>query len=220
MFFVIYAGMKYVQVVDAAAIQVVKIAHVPMLSLKRINNMEIIIVIAQRKCQYPGEYGPECIACMSEYEYKDNPEFITNAVKENRENGEFDTVEIMRVYVDKKEIDSILYKRPAIKAKVIPNVDEANSMLVHSNSHPLESSFNTLTYSQKWKLWTSQHGLWKCHECEAIMSDRPNRAPPFPGSSVHCGECNAELTRRTGGGQSDPFGWVLIPTPLQQEPMG
>lgn len=84
--------------------------------------MEIIIVMAQRKCKYAGEFGPECLACMSEYEYVNNPEFIENAVTENRASGDFDAVEIVRLAVDDKAVDAALFpNRAPIKADVLPN---------------------------------------------------------------------------------------------------
>lgn len=85
--------------------------------------MEIIIVMAQRKCKYAGEFGPECLACMSEYEYSDNPEFIENAVTENRASEYFDAVEIVRLSVDDKAVDAALFpNREPIKAGVLPNI--------------------------------------------------------------------------------------------------
>ena len=84
--------------------------------------MEIIIFMAQRKCKYAGEFGPECLACMSEYEYSDNPEFIENAVTENRASEYFDAVEIVRLSVDDKAVDAALFpNREPIKAGVLPN---------------------------------------------------------------------------------------------------
>lgn len=83
--------------------------------------MEIIIVMAQRKCRYAGEYGPECLACMSEYEYSDNPSFINNALSENRDSGEFDAVEVVRLKVDNKKIMAALFpNREPINADVLP----------------------------------------------------------------------------------------------------
>ena len=70
--------------------------------------------------------------------------------------------------------------------------------------------FNSLTARQKWQYWKQQNGQWACKSCGTIMADGPNRARPFHGCSVNCGECDSELTRRTGGGQLDPFNWKLI----------
>jgi hypothetical protein len=84
-------------------------------------------------------------------------------------------------------------------------------MSAANESHPPSpcSHFNDLRDREKWARWKNQDGVWKCPECNAVLEDGPNRADPFRGCSVHCGECDAELTRRTGGGQSDPFRWIL-----------
>lgn len=49
---------------------------------------------------------------------------------------------------------------------------------------------------------------WACMSCGCIDSKGPYRASPFHGCSVCCGNCENELTYRTGGGQSDPFRWI------------
>ncbi len=85
--------------------------------------MEIIIVMALRKCKYSGEFGPECLACMSEYQYGENPEFIENAVTKNRASEEFESVEIVRLEVDNLAIYSALFpNRTPIAANVLPKV--------------------------------------------------------------------------------------------------
>ena len=81
------------------------------------------------------------------------------------------------------------------------------------------SAFNALPADQKWVQWKSESGTWTCKHCGTVLSDGPSRARPFRGSSVCCDECDGELTRRTGGGQNDPFNWVLLPNvPLQSSP--
>lgn len=71
--------------------------------------------------------------------------------------------------------------------------------------------FNSLPRLEKWNKWKEQKGQWACKHCGSIMEDGPNRAHPFHGASVCCSECDKELTRRTGGGQMDPFEWIFIP---------
>ena len=72
------------------------------------------------------------------------------------------------------------------------------------------TDFNKLPVRKKWNTWKDQQGTWYCPQCLTELGDGPNRASPFHGSSVHCGACDKELTRRTGGGQSDPFEWILM----------
>lgn len=73
--------------------------------------------------------------------------------------------------------------------------------------------FNNLTANEKWDaLWNKRiklDGTWHCKHCDEQDDNVPYRASPFSGCSVHCGNCKEELTRRTGGGQSDPFNWIL-----------
>jgi hypothetical protein len=68
--------------------------------------------------------------------------------------------------------------------------------------------FNKLSSRVKWDTWKEQEGTWHCPGCDAQMN-KPERASPFRGASVHCCNCDTELTCRTGGGQSDPFNWRL-----------
>jgi hypothetical protein len=73
--------------------------------------------------------------------------------------------------------------------------------------------FNELKDREKWTTFWDENielnGTWHCKNCGAKDENGPHRASPFRGASVHCGDCDEELTRRTGGGQSDPFNWEL-----------
>lgn len=83
--------------------------------------MEIIMVIAQRKCAYAGQYGPECLACMTEYEYSDNPEHIEDALANGIESGEFSSVQQIALTVETAAIDAALFpNRTPIAATVNP----------------------------------------------------------------------------------------------------
>lgn len=66
--------------------------------------------------------------------------------------------------------------------------------------------------------------VWSCMRCgtgdaKCMTGDRSNcytKSIPensFMGS-IHCGKCSAELTRRTGGGQNNPFRWYPKPRDL------
>jgi len=71
--------------------------------------------------------------------------------------------------------------------------------------------FNNLSRSEKWKECKNQEGIWKCPKCGQTLYDGPKRASHYYGVSVHCDNCETELTRRTGGGQAEPFRWILFP---------
>lgn len=67
-------------------------------------------------------------------------------------------------------------------------------------------AFNSLTSREKWDKWKSLKGKWYCPHCHR-QTDKPRCASPFHGASICCGHCDFEFTRRTGGGQCDPFNW-------------
>jgi len=71
--------------------------------------MKIYVVMAQRKCAYQGQYGLEALACMSEYEYSENPDFLHDCRAEHQGSGEFDAVEIVALSAPEAEIERRLY---------------------------------------------------------------------------------------------------------------
>lgn len=88
--------------------------------------------------------------------------------------------------------------------------------------------FNAMSASAKWRIWDDRfpklegQPKWYCPRCNHQI-DNPHRAQPFSGASVHCSYCDFELTKRTGGGQGDPFGWHLgkvHPPKLDELPNG
>jgi len=66
------------------------------------------ILVGQRKCRYPGQYAPEALAVMDDNANDDNPEFLAESHQDYRATGEFDSLAIIRVRVDDKEIDKAL----------------------------------------------------------------------------------------------------------------
>lgn len=72
------------------------------------------------------------------------------------------------------------------------------------------TAFNKLSDKEKWDQWRTVRGTWYCPKCWEIVSDGPQRPPPFHRATVHCGTCSHTLSRRTGGGQNDPFHWQFV----------
>jgi DNA replicative helicase MCM subunit Mcm2 (Cdc46/Mcm family) len=72
------------------------------------------------------------------------------------------------------------------------------------------SEFNSLSDRKKWENYRKLKNVeFACKSCGEIVENGVTSAF-FPGSSIHCGNCDEELTHRTRGGQSDPFNWVAI----------
>jgi len=68
--------------------------------------------------------------------------------------------------------------------------------------------FNRLSDKDKWNNYKEMKDVkWICGSCGTTLTDGIKRADIFSGSSVHCGNCDEMLTRRTGGGQNNPFCW-------------
>ncbi len=67
--------------------------------------------------------------------------------------------------------------------------------------------FNKLNDRYKWEIYEYLQVNWHCPHCKSL--DGPQRCQPFPGLVMECEDCGYELTRRTGGGQGDPFNWVF-----------
>lgn len=69
------------------------------------------------------------------------------------------------------------------------------------------SQFNGMSNHEKWETYKDFDVDWYCYHCGSLTNG-PRRAQPSSGSEVRCGNCHAKLTRRTGGGMNDMFGWV------------
>ena len=84
--------------------------------------MEIILAMAQRKCSYEGEYGPECLAAMTEYESSEKAAYIEDAINNGLKSGEFASVQQIVLTVNDKSIDAALFPNiEPIKAEVLIN---------------------------------------------------------------------------------------------------
>ena len=89
--------------------------------------MKIHVIIGQRKCKYAGEYGIESIACMSEYEFGDNPDYLMGELDKARKSDEFASVEIIDLEVSEKELTAILFPaNKAVAAAVVGLTDTAD----------------------------------------------------------------------------------------------
>lgn len=82
--------------------------------------MELHVVFAQRKGQYPGQYGPEAIGCATEYEVDENPDYLEGVERNAREDDDLDRVARIVLEVDEAAVQRILYPDTApLEAKVV-----------------------------------------------------------------------------------------------------
>lgn len=83
--------------------------------------MKISILIAQRKQSYPGQYGLEALACMTEHDIEENAEYLSDALESNRQSGDFESLAIVTLDVREGEVRKILQPESTVlEAKVIP----------------------------------------------------------------------------------------------------
>lgn len=71
--------------------------------------MKIHLLIGQRKQRYEGEYGLEALACMTEHDHEENPDYLPQEQQKTSAGGEFDRVGIVTLSASEKEIRAILY---------------------------------------------------------------------------------------------------------------
>lgn len=74
-----------------------------------------------------------------------------------------------------------------------------------------KEKFDSLLDREKWIQGKSLDVIWCCFNCLEQVDDGkfPNRCL-FDGESMHCGNCDSMLTRRTPGGQCDPFNFTFL----------
>jgi len=123
-------------------------------------------------------------------------------------NGQIRLMRELDFYADLPTIFPVHELQP-IYAKILKEKRSKASKKGWKTRRIKKIGFNNLRSHEKWDAWREQKGTWHCSVCGTELKDGPNRASPFRGSSVHCSNCDAELTCRTGGGQVDPFKWVL-----------
>jgi len=74
------------------------------------SQMILKVIFVQRKCNWPGEYAPEAMECMTEYDYEQNPEWLDSKLREYKtdENNEFTAAKIVNIKVNQDQISAIL----------------------------------------------------------------------------------------------------------------
>ena len=74
----------------------------------------------QRKCNYEGQIAPECLCCISEYNYSDYPEwFDKECAKElNKVKDDIYSHKIIDIVVEQDQISKLLNKNAVIKGEI------------------------------------------------------------------------------------------------------
>ena len=83
--------------------------------------MKILVLFAQRVCSYPGQYQPETLAVVSEYENDDNPEYMAGKHSSAIESREFSGISLVKIVIPDKFLDGVF--NPMIAAEHVVSVD-------------------------------------------------------------------------------------------------
>ena len=76
----------------------------------------------QRKCSYEGQIAPECLCCISEYNYSDYPEWFMIkecAIELNKVKDDIDSHKIIDIVVEQDQISKLLNESAVIKGEII-----------------------------------------------------------------------------------------------------
>ena len=85
--------------------------------------MKIKVLFAQRQENYEGEYGLEALACMSEHEFEENPDYLKDQLKSHEQQGDFSALSVIEMEVDEASIRAIMFPaHVVIPAVVVPPV--------------------------------------------------------------------------------------------------
>lgn len=83
--------------------------------------MKLFVLFGQRKCDYPGQYALEALACMDENGHSDNPDYLRGELAIREGSCEFDRLSIVELSVSEKDVRRVLYpENQAIDAAVVP----------------------------------------------------------------------------------------------------
>ncbi|HBO2935359.1 TPA: hypothetical protein L4R50_000355 [Pseudomonas aeruginosa] len=82
--------------------------------------MKLFVLFGQRKCDYPGQYAMEALACMDENGNSDNPDYLEGELAKYKQSREFDRLSIVTLAVSEDSIKRVLYpEQKPIEASVV-----------------------------------------------------------------------------------------------------
>lgn len=79
--------------------------------------MKLKILFGQRQERYPGEYAPEIIAAMTEYEHEGNLNYLHAQQTEAESSGEFVQIRLVDVSVSLSDLQNI-FTTPCIEGSI------------------------------------------------------------------------------------------------------
>ncbi len=80
--------------------------------------MILKVLFGRRIESYADEYAPEALEIADEYTDDENPDFITDKLKEYQKQEIFDSLEIVEIEVNEDKIKSILRPANRVEGKI------------------------------------------------------------------------------------------------------
>lgn len=81
--------------------------------------MLLKVLFAQRLGEYEGEYAPEALAVVTEFDYDDYPDYLDREVQKALKNTEFINVRVIDIKVDEDVIKKLLVEQPKINGEIV-----------------------------------------------------------------------------------------------------
>lgn len=84
--------------------------------------MKLHVLFEQRVCRFEGEYGVEALACLTEYDLEDNPDYLKKKYERYWGSKQFEALAVIDLEVSEADILKILRPPDAVEATVLgPN---------------------------------------------------------------------------------------------------
>jgi len=84
--------------------------------------LKLLVIFAQREERYEGQYAPEVVAAVTEFENYDNPEYMEEQLKEAKKNPDFVAATLINIELGDEaadEIKAILTQPFTISGRVV-----------------------------------------------------------------------------------------------------
>lgn len=80
--------------------------------------MILKVLMGQRKESYPGEYAPEALEVMTEYDFSENESWILDKFDEQKKEKHWENLRIIDVKIDDKALMNILRPTAVLEGKI------------------------------------------------------------------------------------------------------
>ena len=126
-------------------------------------------------------------------------------MKKQKKNKLEEQIDLYETFIKEKRIveSQIPFYREKIK-------ESKRILKLLQNNKMTPDKFSKLHFHDKWTVSRMLNDVtWMCDKCKSFQGTNPPIAPVMDGVMVVCSICNNILTKRTSGGQSNPFNYTF-----------